>query len=120
VLGQYPVSCLAEEVMTPGDGRIRGLISVAGNPDRDARRLFIERHFPSLKGDSLAGVLAAHTEGYSMAYLKELCLCASLLAIERGLDHPGEAEIMASLQTLSVQISGAKKDFILSVKTVGF
>lgn len=32
VLGQYPVSCLAEEVMTPGDGRIRGLISVAGNP----------------------------------------------------------------------------------------
>lgn len=32
VLGQYPVSCLAEEVMTPGDGRIRGLICVAGNP----------------------------------------------------------------------------------------
>jgi anaerobic selenocysteine-containing dehydrogenase len=32
VLGQYPVSCLAEEVITPGDGRIRGLISVAGNP----------------------------------------------------------------------------------------
>ncbi len=32
VLGQYPVSCLAEEVTTPGTGRIRGLIAVAGNP----------------------------------------------------------------------------------------
>ncbi|MDR3657487.1 MAG: molybdopterin-dependent oxidoreductase [Mycobacterium sp.] len=32
VLGQFPVSCLAEEILTPGDGRIRGLISVAGNP----------------------------------------------------------------------------------------
>ncbi len=32
VLGQFPVSCLAEEIDTPGDGRIRGLITVAGNP----------------------------------------------------------------------------------------
>ena len=32
VLGQFPVGCLAEEVDTPGDGRIRGLITVAGNP----------------------------------------------------------------------------------------
>ena len=29
--GEFPVSVLAEEIMTPGDGRIRGLISVAGN-----------------------------------------------------------------------------------------
>lgn len=32
VLGQFPVSCLAEEIDTPGDGQIRGLITVAGNP----------------------------------------------------------------------------------------
>ncbi len=32
VLGQAPVSCLAEEIATPGPGRIRGLITVAGNP----------------------------------------------------------------------------------------
>ncbi|WP_286198957.1 molybdopterin-dependent oxidoreductase [Mycolicibacterium sp. ELW1] len=32
VLGQFPVSCLAEEILTPGDGRIRAMISVAGNP----------------------------------------------------------------------------------------
>jgi len=32
VLGQVPVSCLAEEIDTPGDGQVRGLITIAGNP----------------------------------------------------------------------------------------
>ncbi len=32
VLGQVPVSCLAEEIETPGEGQIKALITVAGNP----------------------------------------------------------------------------------------
>ncbi|GAA3226548.1 molybdopterin-dependent oxidoreductase [Actinocorallia longicatena] len=32
VLGHVPVSCLHEEISTPGEGRIRALITVAGNP----------------------------------------------------------------------------------------
>ena len=32
VLGQVPVSCLAEEITTPGEGQIKALITVAGNP----------------------------------------------------------------------------------------
>ncbi len=32
VLGQYPVSCLAEEISTPGEGQIKALITIAGNP----------------------------------------------------------------------------------------
>jgi len=32
VLGQAPVSCMAEEISTPGDGQIKALITVAGNP----------------------------------------------------------------------------------------
>ncbi|HZA12196.1 MAG TPA: molybdopterin-dependent oxidoreductase [Mycobacterium sp.] len=32
VLGQVPVSCLAEEIATPGAGQIKALITVAGNP----------------------------------------------------------------------------------------
>lgn len=32
VLGQAPLSCLAEEIATPGEGRVRGLIMMAGNP----------------------------------------------------------------------------------------
>jgi anaerobic selenocysteine-containing dehydrogenase len=31
-LGELPVVCLAEEIDTPGEGRIRGLVTVAGNP----------------------------------------------------------------------------------------
>ncbi|NNE74294.1 MAG: molybdopterin-dependent oxidoreductase, partial [Acidimicrobiales bacterium] len=32
VLGQVPVSCLAEEIATPGDGQLKGLVTIAGNP----------------------------------------------------------------------------------------
>jgi anaerobic selenocysteine-containing dehydrogenase len=32
VLGQAPLSCLAEEISTPGPGRTRALITIAGNP----------------------------------------------------------------------------------------
>ena len=31
-LGELPVSCLAEEIDTPGEGRIRALVTNAGNP----------------------------------------------------------------------------------------
>jgi anaerobic selenocysteine-containing dehydrogenase len=31
-LGELPVACLAEEIDTPGDGQIRALVTVAGNP----------------------------------------------------------------------------------------
>jgi anaerobic selenocysteine-containing dehydrogenase len=32
VMGELPVSCLAEEIETPGEGQIRALITMAGNP----------------------------------------------------------------------------------------
>jgi anaerobic selenocysteine-containing dehydrogenase len=32
VLGQAPLSCLAEEISTPGDGQLKALITIAGNP----------------------------------------------------------------------------------------
>jgi anaerobic selenocysteine-containing dehydrogenase len=32
VLGQVPVSCMAEEIATPGEGQLKALITVAGNP----------------------------------------------------------------------------------------
>jgi anaerobic selenocysteine-containing dehydrogenase len=32
VLGQAPISCLAEEISTPGEGQVRGLVVMAGNP----------------------------------------------------------------------------------------
>lgn len=32
VMGEFPVACLAEEIETPGDGQIRALFTIAGNP----------------------------------------------------------------------------------------
>ncbi|MFI5105619.1 MAG: molybdopterin-dependent oxidoreductase, partial [Terriglobales bacterium] len=32
VLGEFPISCLAEEIDTPGQGQVKALISVASNP----------------------------------------------------------------------------------------
>ena len=32
VAGEFPVACLAEEIETPGDGQIRALVTIAGNP----------------------------------------------------------------------------------------
>jgi len=32
VYGELPVACLAEEIDTPGDGRVRALMTIAGNP----------------------------------------------------------------------------------------
>lgn len=36
VMGQFPMSCLAEEIDTPGEGQIRALITIASNPARSA------------------------------------------------------------------------------------
>jgi anaerobic selenocysteine-containing dehydrogenase len=32
VLGEFPCACLAEEIETPGEGQVRALITIAGNP----------------------------------------------------------------------------------------
>jgi anaerobic selenocysteine-containing dehydrogenase len=32
VLGQVPLSCMAEEIATPGPGQIKALVTIAGNP----------------------------------------------------------------------------------------
>ena len=32
VYGELPVVCLAEEIDTPGDGQVRALVTIAGNP----------------------------------------------------------------------------------------
>jgi anaerobic selenocysteine-containing dehydrogenase len=36
VLGEFPIAALAEEIETPGDGQVRALLTVAGNPARSA------------------------------------------------------------------------------------
>src|SRR5204862_4529384 len=32
VFGEFPCACLAEEIETPGEGQVRALVTIAGNP----------------------------------------------------------------------------------------
>lgn len=32
IMGELPITCLAEEIETPGEGQVKALISIAGNP----------------------------------------------------------------------------------------
>src|SRR5690606_33576056 len=32
IFGEFPAACLAEEIETPGEGQIRALVTIAGNP----------------------------------------------------------------------------------------
>jgi len=36
IVGEYPTATLADEILTPGEGQIRGFVSIAGNPARSA------------------------------------------------------------------------------------
>lgn len=93
---------------------------VLGNPDLDARRLFIGRYFNGSCQGNLLDQVAQATEGFSNAYLKELYISASILAINAGKEAPGEEEIFRSLEILSSQVEGARRFFADNVRAIGF
>jgi len=48
--GEYPVSTLADEILTPGDGQLRAMVTVAGNPVSSAPNVErMDEAFSSLK-----------------------------------------------------------------------
>jgi len=48
--GERPTACLAEEILEPGDGQIRGMVTVAGNPCLSAPgAVKLDRAFASLE-----------------------------------------------------------------------
>ncbi|BBY29081.1 molybdopterin-dependent oxidoreductase [Mycolicibacterium sediminis] len=117
VLGQFPVSCLAEEIDTPGDGRIRGLITVAGNPVVSApasRRL--EDALPRLDAmisidnwlnettrhahvvlPGLSPLERPHSDDLYWAYSTASCLKWSDPVFAAPPDRPAEWEILVRL-----------------------
>lgn len=90
------------------------------NPDYNCRKIFIQRYFNGFFSDNLIDLISAKTEGFSMAYLKELYITASMLAINKGLDFPEEEEIMESLRILTLQVKSAKRNFEFKEEAMGF
>ena len=117
MLGQFPVGCLAEEIDTPGDGRIRALISVAGNPVISApgsRRL--NDALPQLDAmicidnwlnettrhadvilPGLSPLERAHADDLYWMYAVASCIKWSEPVFEPGGDRPGEWELLLRL-----------------------
>jgi hypothetical protein len=74
-------------------------VFVIGAPDAALRRQYFEAAFGPAIAASTAARLAARTEGYSVAFLKEVVVEARLLAMRRGDETPSEADLDAGLET---------------------
>ncbi|KUI44884.1 molybdopterin dinucleotide-binding protein [Mycobacterium sp. GA-1199] len=117
VFSQYPISCLAEEIDTPGEGRLRGLITVAGNPvvsAPGARRLdaALPRLDAMIAVDSwlnettrhahvilpgLSPLERPHADGLYWIYAISSCLKWSEPVFAPEPDRPSEWEILLRL-----------------------
>jgi hypothetical protein len=71
-------------------------IFVIPDPDLEQRRAYLARQ---LKDGGQAERIAAATEGYSVAFLKELVLQARLVAVRRGDSRLGDADLDAALDS---------------------
>ena len=117
VLGQFPVGCLAEEIDTPGDGQIRALICVAGNPVVSApgsRRL--DEALPQLDAmicvdnwlnettrhadvilPGLSPLERVHADDLYWMYATASCVKWSEPVFDSRPDRPGEWELLLRL-----------------------
>ena len=117
VLGQFPVGCLAEEIDTPGDGQVRALICVAGNPVVSApgsRRL--DEALPRLDAmicvdnwlnettrhadvilPGLSPLERAHADDLYWMYATASCVKWSEPVFAERTDRPGEWELLLRL-----------------------
>jgi anaerobic selenocysteine-containing dehydrogenase len=117
VFGQFPISCLAEEIDTPGAGQLKALITVAGNPvisAPGARRL--ESALGTLEAmisidnwlnettrhadvilPGLSPLERPHSDDLYWAYATASCLKWSDPVFEPAPDRPAEWELLLRL-----------------------
>ena len=90
------------------------------NPDYQCRQKMLKHLFGQHVGDSLIERLTEKTNDFSMVYLKELYVSASLTAIDTGKNIPDEDDINKALGLLRKQFGMAKRQFNAIEKEVGF
>jgi len=94
---------------------------IIGPPDYECRYEYLKKCFNGSLSESFASELAQATEGFSMAYLKELYVSASIRAIQENKDRPDENDIEDVFDLLASQLKGAERQFIsLTRKKIGF
>ena len=94
---------------------------IIGPPDYDCRHEYLRKCFNGNLSEPFASELAQATEGFSMAYLKELYVSASIRAIQGNRQRPEENDIEEVFDLLTSQLKGAKQQFFtLTEKKIGF
>jgi hypothetical protein len=94
---------------------------IIGLPDFDCRYEYLKRCFNGNLSEPFLSELAQATEGFSVTYLKELYVSASIRAIQGSKHGPDENDVEEVLDLLSSQLKGAKQHFfVLEKKRIGF
>ncbi len=70
-------------------------------PDRPLRQLYFERHLGADAPEGAPSRLAGRTEGYSVAFLKEVVIQSRLAAVRRGAERLEEDDLDQALQATS-------------------
>ncbi len=79
------------------------------NPDEDCRSRMLKRYFNDTIEDSVLKDLVARTQGFSMAYLKELYLLSAMIAVDGGTEQIRNKDLYAALEVLKQQIITGNK-----------
>ncbi|MFG1924199.1 molybdopterin-dependent oxidoreductase [Cryptosporangium sp. NPDC048952] len=121
VIGELPVATLADEIRTPGDGQIRALVTVAGNPvlstpdgpglDKALETLdFVVSVDPYLNATTRhadvvlppARILeSGHYDVALLGFAVRRIARYSPAVLERAADRPNEAQILAKLALIA-------------------
>ena len=90
------------------------------NPDEDCRHRMLKRYFNDAIEDKVSMDIVAKTQGFSMAYLKELYLLSAMIAVDRGTEQIRSDDLYAALEVLKQQILTGNKPLEDENKRLGF
>jgi AAA+ superfamily predicted ATPase len=90
------------------------------NPDEDCRHRMLKRYLNDTIEDGVLMDIVAKTQGFSMAYLKELYLLSAMIAVDRDTEQIRNDDLYAALEVLKQQILTGNKPLDDENKRLGF
>ncbi len=90
------------------------------NPDEDCRHRMLNKYFNGAIEDTVLMDIVARTQGFSMAYLKELYLLSAMIAVDRGTEQIKNDDLYAALEVLKQQILTGNKPLDDDNRRLGF
>lgn len=90
-------------------------------PGREVRARYVTSRFGGAS-EWVREQIIARTAGWTLAYIKELSVTASILSLNKGLSRVEESDLLAALELLSMQFKAGRKNHAETMATdpVGF